>query len=782
MADESDGVANYLEAFLGPKAENAALTSRLVGMILEDYFHWRRNYYPNDARVLRPNEGSAAGPLSAALEERLSDLLAGLRRSFPFYSPRYIAHQQGETSLPALLGGLAGMLYNANNVTSESGSVTVEYEIEACNRLLRMIGFRTPPEPPTVSGGAEMTAYRGLLALGFAWCHLTSGGTVANIEALWVARAVRYFPLSVRDAARSHHLDVPVSQRVPGGRRSNEVSILELDDAALLGLSPRDAIYLLPRYLRSVAAKSKQRDARDGGAEIARTAWAWLDESPFSLRRGIAHCLERFPPAVLTTGAAHYSIRKAADLVGIGGDGVVRVPMDGRFRMNCERLREELDRLETPPRRRRRRWPLAVVAIIGTTEEGAVDPLHEVVDLRRERERQGKGSFWVHADAAWGGYLPSMFAAPSGSREEPTPTGDAEGEVDLAGFPRERLTLHFERYSSHEGEVRSLSKEVSVGFDDISVKDALAALARADSVTVDPHKMGYLHYPCGGIAFADDWVRYLIRQEAPYITQVADSAEVLHEPPRHQARPEEDDWRERAIATEAFARFTLEGSRPSFPATALWLSTSVLPLDRDHHGRVVRGSWLAARALHEWLLHLGDILDKTWDEKPSFEILLPVGDARQPAPPDTNLVIFCLRPRGATSIDLVNQLTKWVYRQFSISAELGERSFSYSQPFFLSTTPFSDSTYGSEPLAGFFARYGFDRWEKEYCDAAADGPHGVPLEVLRATVMSPYIAPLLSSKRQDVIREFVLHLADVAEREARAIVSASADGPGVADG
>jgi hypothetical protein len=34
--------------FLGPKAENAESEQRMLSYILDDYFHWRRNYFPSD--------------------------------------------------------------------------------------------------------------------------------------------------------------------------------------------------------------------------------------------------------------------------------------------------------------------------------------------------------------------------------------------------------------------------------------------------------------------------------------------------------------------------------------------------------------------------------------------------------------------------------------------------------------------------------------------------------------------------------------------------------------
>ena len=46
----------------------------------------------------------------------------------------------------------------------------------------------------------------------------------------------------------------------------------------------------------------------------------------------------------------------------------------------------------------------AVVAIIGSIEEGAVDPLRDIIRLRDEFQAKGL-SFLVHGDAAWGGYF-----------------------------------------------------------------------------------------------------------------------------------------------------------------------------------------------------------------------------------------------------------------------------------------------------------------------------------------------------------------------------------------
>ena len=57
---------------------------------------------------------------------------------------------------------------------------------------------------------------------GETWGHITSGGTIANFEALWVARNLKFFPIAARDAARALALDeLPVM--LPTGETINLV-------------------------------------------------------------------------------------------------------------------------------------------------------------------------------------------------------------------------------------------------------------------------------------------------------------------------------------------------------------------------------------------------------------------------------------------------------------------------------------------------------------------------------------------------------------------------------
>lgn len=107
----------------------------------------------------------------------------------------------------------------------------------------------------------------------------------------------------------------------------------------------------------------------------------------------------------------------------------------------------------------------AVVAILGTTEEGAVDPLAEILALRGEFMKRGL-AFAVHADAAWGGYFATMLRRPPSTWVASTEEGSV-GEGDI--LPA--ITLREETARQ------------------------LRALEDADSITVDPHKAGYIPYP-----------------------------------------------------------------------------------------------------------------------------------------------------------------------------------------------------------------------------------------------------------------------------------------------
>lgn len=131
--------------------------------------------------------------------------------------------------------------------------------------------------------------------------------------------------------------------------------------------------------------------------------------------------------------------------------GVLKLPFafiscDTRGRMDVDALRKRLAKGDVG----------TVVATIGTTATGSVDPLLEILSLRKEFP------FRVHADAAYGGYF--MLA-------------------------------------------QNLKPEARKAFDQI---------AQVDSIVIDPHKHGLQPYGCGCVLFRDPSVGRLYKHDSPY--------------------------------------------------------------------------------------------------------------------------------------------------------------------------------------------------------------------------------------------------------------------------
>ncbi|MCX6150546.1 MAG: aminotransferase class I/II-fold pyridoxal phosphate-dependent enzyme [Ignavibacteriales bacterium] len=145
--------------YLGPKAENLNLLKKLVNRVLDHQAEWRKSFFPTDPEIY-PKEILE----NSKLEEELEKFLLRSDGNLPYFHPRYIAQMVKDPSLPTILGYLSFMLSNPNNHAYEGGPVTTEMEMEVVELLLKFIGFEN------------------------GWGHLTSGGSLANLEALWVAR------------------------------------------------------------------------------------------------------------------------------------------------------------------------------------------------------------------------------------------------------------------------------------------------------------------------------------------------------------------------------------------------------------------------------------------------------------------------------------------------------------------------------------------------------------------------------------------------------------------
>jgi len=146
---------------------------------------------------------------------------------------------------------------------------------------------------------------------------------------------------------------------------------------------------------------------------------------------------------ILASEQAHYTHRRISSVLQLPFE---TVPCEARGRMDAHALAKRVERGDVG----------TVVATMGTTATGSVDPLPEILALRREH------GFRVHADAAYGGYF--VLAENLG-----------------------------------EGASR-----------------ALARVGEADSIVIDPHKHGLQPYGCGCVLFHDPEVGRLYQHDSPY--------------------------------------------------------------------------------------------------------------------------------------------------------------------------------------------------------------------------------------------------------------------------
>ncbi len=107
--------------------------------------------------------------------------------------------------------------------------------------------------------------------------------------------------------------------------------------------------------------------------------------------RELAGAPER--PAIFFSDQTHSAVERAARIIGVRPDGIVRVPSDEQYRLSVTALAGAVERAE-----QNAFSPIAVCANAGTTNTGAVDPLREIAAYCASR------NIWLHVDAAYGGF------------------------------------------------------------------------------------------------------------------------------------------------------------------------------------------------------------------------------------------------------------------------------------------------------------------------------------------------------------------------------------------
>ncbi len=97
------------------------------------------------------------------------------------------------------------------------------------------------------------------------------------------------------------------------------------------------------------------------------------------------------PLAVLASDQTHYCVRRSAQIMGWGANGVVVVPTDARYRLRPAALADALRRAHSQGLR-----VIGVAASAGSTATGAFDRLDAVADFCDEND------LWLHVDGAHG--------------------------------------------------------------------------------------------------------------------------------------------------------------------------------------------------------------------------------------------------------------------------------------------------------------------------------------------------------------------------------------------
>jgi hypothetical protein len=289
-------------------------------------------------------------------------------------------------------------------------------------------------------------------------------------------------------------------------------------------------------------------------------------------------------PVFLVPGTKHYSFPKAAAVLGIGAVNAIDVPVDQDARMDITALAEILERCLQD------KIPVyTVVGVIGSTEESAIDPIKAILALRDSFRQRGL-EFTIHGDAAWGGYHISVIR------------DDFDMPEPLATFaPTPPPAVPLKQY----------------------VIEQFQALGQVDSITVDPHKSGYIPYPAGALCYRNSAMRDLVTFSAPV---------VFH-----------------GDAEPTVGIYGVEGSKPGASAAAVYLSHRVIRPSKSGYGKIIGQALFSCKKLYARLLCMARAEDRF--------VVVPV--SRLPAENDSAKLaaqIQFIRDRivGKTNEEIIN--------------------------------------------------------------------------------------------------------------------------------
>jgi glutamate/tyrosine decarboxylase-like PLP-dependent enzyme len=627
---------NFEAYFLGPKGENYDFYETLLKNVMHDHMRWRKAFHSEESTNFITESDKNRKDFKIAqnkIEGTLVKLCELLKKNQPFFSPRYIGHMNWETMAAPLIAYFSAALYNPNNVAKAGSTGTSELEIDVGKDFLRLFGFDEQK----------------------GWGHICTGGTIANIEALWIARNMKVIPIVLKEMLETFGM-----KEINFKMNGNVINISTLSDEELLKcFNPEEILNLKELVLNKIkAAGNDKKKVEDMFDEL-------------NMQEGGLIRSGRDVGVVLLPETKHYSFKKALDLIGIGRKSARFVSVDENYRMDMKKLKQKVFEVaEKHP-------ILAVIGVLGSTEESSVDEINKIIDIRKELKKQKNMGFHIHVDAAYGGYVRSLFINEKGNFMNKRQLDKKLRRLGIIGDKKER------KYASWP------HKEVF---------KAYAALPEVDTITVDPHKLGYVLYPAGGIVMRDKRMREAIQTFAPYVF-----------PEPKEGEPD-----------ELIGAYILEGSKPGAAAAAVWTAHRIMPLNITGYGRLIGETIDGAQALWYGLKH-----------SDAFEVGNNVKiRVCSVTKPDINIVNYVFNFENNRNLEKMNRLTGYIADKIlGFLPENGKMML--DKKFIVSTTDFSYEEYKDSPFK-LLKRIGFPReeWEKVQ-----------EVKIIRSVIMSPYLTP-----------------------------------------
>jgi putative pyridoxal-dependent aspartate 1-decarboxylase len=195
-------------------------------------------------------------------------------------------------------------------------------------------------------------------------------------------------------------------------------NLVKRDASRILTLVERQALAIMHRSVYGFPGEFYEEHAQNdagtlgimtSGATLANITALWIarnralgPDAHFAgvETEGVSAALEHHGCAqavIIASSFAHYSIQKAASVLGLGERNLISIPVDPDGRMRPEALRRAVAEC-----RARRSRIVAIVATAGSTDCGSIDPLCEIADVARREKTH------FHVDAAWG--APLLFS------------------------------------------------------------------------------------------------------------------------------------------------------------------------------------------------------------------------------------------------------------------------------------------------------------------------------------------------------------------------------------